>query len=350
MYTLLNGAKKNMGDFLIWEKAQELIALHTGKAEHLQFKYWEPLDDHLEAINRTEALIFCGGPAYSARFHPQLYPLTQRLSDITVPIIPLGIGWAGTVTPHWWRRPTIEPDRFTFTPESLAALRRIHASCTVSSVRDEVTRGILHRHGIENVVMTSCPVLFDVPSLGKPFATPTAIRRIVFTTNQHGDFNPQCITAMRRVRALFPSAEFLVSFHRGVEPDALTTWRAARAMRQLRRVAARLGAEVLDAAYSTAVTERYRQCDLHVGFRLHAHVFFLSLRKPTFLLHEDGRGVAFSEAIGLDDVSALEPDPAGRLAAAIEREAGNGFSRFDGVAARIDRFYERMKQFLATLP
>lgn len=39
-----------------------------------------------------------------------------------------------------------------------------------------------------------------------------------------------------------------------------------------------------------ALDEAYKNIDLHVGFRLHGHVYFLRNRRPSFLLAEDGRG------------------------------------------------------------
>lgn len=42
----------------------------------------------------------------------------------------------------------------------------------------------------------------------------------------------------------------------------------------------------------------YDNCDLHVGFRVHAHIYNLSKRNKTLLLNEDFRGFAVNETLG----------------------------------------------------
>ena len=41
----------------------------------------------------------------------------------------------------------------------------------------------------------------------------------------------------------------------------------------------------------------YSNCDLHIGYRVHAHVFMTSIKKPSILIKEDGRGEGMSEVI-----------------------------------------------------
>jgi hypothetical protein len=349
MYTLLNTAKKNMGDFLIWEKSRELIATHTGTTEFLVYDYWDSLDPHLEEVNATRAVVLCGGPAYEENFYPDVYRLSTRLEDLKVPVIPLGVGWAGRlVTKGGLVR--IDPNAFQFTADSRRALARIHSVVNCSGVRDVVTRDIVKRHGWGNVVLTGCPALFDQPSIGRAFQAPAQIRRVVFTIHQNRRFHRQCIETMKRLRKLFPEAELFASFHRGLRSDRYTGIVTGLRLWQLRREAESLGATVVDAAYGTGATELYRTCDMHVGYRLHAHIFFLSLRKPSFLIHEDGRGSAFAETVQLAALDALDDHMPDRLETNIRMEITGGFPGFDKLAARIDALYEQMKYVLSTFP
>ncbi|EAO7496473.1 hypothetical protein AKL48_25425, partial [Salmonella enterica] len=93
MYTLLYGAKKNVGDFLILDRAIKLLKEHKPSEELHLVKRWLPIDEHLEVINKSKAIILCGGPAYQKDFYPGIYPLTKNLIDIKVPIVPFGLGW-----------------------------------------------------------------------------------------------------------------------------------------------------------------------------------------------------------------------------------------------------------------
>jgi hypothetical protein len=48
----------------------------------------------------------------------------------------------------------------------------------------------------------------------------------------------------------------------------------------------------------SALIQSYTACDLHVGYRVHAHIFCSSISRPSVLLSEDGRGVALKEVVG----------------------------------------------------
>ena len=53
------------------------------------------------------------------------------------------------------------------------------------------------------------------------------------------------------------------------------------AARILKVIAKSNGCVVHDVSSNIDNIEFYRDCDLHIGFRVHAHVFFASIRKPT---------------------------------------------------------------------
>ena len=46
--------------------------------------------------------------------------------------------------------------------------------------------------------------------------------------------------------------------------------------------------EVIDVSYDEKKIDMYLDFDLHIGYRVHAHIYFLSKSKPSILLHEDG--------------------------------------------------------------
>ena len=41
---------------------------------------------------------------------------------------------------------------------------------------------------------------------------------------------------------------------------------------------------------------------MHIGFRVHAHIYNLSKRNRTILLEEDGRGAGVNQALGLSNI------------------------------------------------
>jgi hypothetical protein len=341
-YVLLAGAKKNVGDFLIGARGRELLAHYRPDRTTVTWERWAPVDGRLDEVNASRALILFGGPAYAADFYPGVYRLARPLEKIAVPVIPLALGWSGIPDP--------DPARFRFTRESRAALRWIHSRIPASSCRDVVTLEVLRREGTRNVVMTGCTVWHHLASRGRPFRTPREVKRVAVTAAADRRWYRQNVELLEAVRACFPSAALHCVFHRGIGWDEHTSPLDALFHLRLARRARRLGYEVVDAAYDVARIRFYDECDLHVGYRVHAHLYFLSLRRPSWLIQEDGRGVGASRSLGTGDVAAWEPGAVRRLMGGVERALADGFAAFAPVAVLLDEAHAAMQEFLAGLP
>lgn len=296
-YVLLTGAIKNVGDFLILSRTKKLIEKFT-KRDYVVIEAWKPLDNHLELINESDAVIICGGPGVQSNFYPNVYPLTRNLDDIMVPLILLGTGWYDYIGDD------ISLNHFNFSSTSLKALKKLSLSSDFISCRDYLTKKILIKHGFTKVLMTGCPAWYDLNFLNKPFNTHVQPKKIVFTPAQNRLYFEQSIKIMKLLKSMFPYATLYCSFHRGWDLGGNTTEEEANRFSKLRTEALKLGYKVVNAAYDLSNIDFYKQCDLHIGYRLHGHVAFLSQRKPSFLLCEDSRGRGFSEAVGLPGIRA----------------------------------------------
>ena len=375
-YVLLVGAMKNFGDFLIVDRAKKLLRAHKPGVEFLELPRWEPINSHLEEVNTAKAIILCGGPAYQPKLYPKIYPLVEDLDSLNVPIIPFGLGW------YEFPGDDISWKNFLFTDSSLKLLRKIHSNCAFSSCRDYLTKELLVRNGFKNVLMTGDPAWYDLEFMGKEFVPLQEIKRIGFSLPQRYLYHNQSVMAAEILKKLFPRAKLVCSFHRGISADQYTTIKEARRLQRLKETLESICDEVVDLSYDLARGGNvYRKCDLHVGYRLHAHILFLSQRKPSFLLEEDGRGRGFSEAIGLRGIPAYVRRPlsnfldkrqfprkmrgafrrlnwiaAPRRTAAeelqnfIKEELDSDFIRFRGLSQIFDGYYQIMKQFLQSLP
>ncbi len=341
-YILLAGARKNVGDFLIGQRGRELLAHHRPDRTFETWDRFRSLDGRLDEVNASRALVLLGGPAYAADFHPGIYPLTRPLAKIAVPVVPLSLGWRGIPDPG--------SSRFRFTTRSLDAIRWIHGRIPASSCRDVMTLDLLRRNGVENVTMTGCTAWHHLPSLGKPFHAPADVRRVAVTAAADRRWYRQNTVLLEQVRARFRNAALHCVFHRGIGWDKHTSIADALFHLALARAARRLGYEVVDAAYDLSKIDFYHDCDLHIGYRVHAHLFFLSMRRPSWLIHEDGRGVGASASLGTDDVSAWTADAVTVLMASVGAATAAGFSGFAAVAERLDGAHATMRGFLAGLP
>ena len=337
MFVLIHGAYKNVGDFLIYKNSKSLIEYCTGETDFLELNRKEKLEKHLETINNSKGIFLCGGPAYSADFYPKVSPLISDLSLIKVPIIPLGLGWAGT--------PKNIQD-FKFSDNSLGVIQHIHQNIKFSSVRDVLTKKILNNHGINNVIITGCPVWYDLSYISKPYKLPTKINKIIFTAPaKPTNFNHAKLSA-KVISELFPEAEKIITFHRGIEPDKYTGFAYYKLNNRLRLYTEKLGFVSRDVSYSARKVDFYSDYDLHVGYRVHGHLRFLSLRKPSVLISEDGRGLGQAEILGTDNIFAENTNSLEQLRFVLEKHILGGFYGFDKVFKKIDDMFIIMCDFI----
>lgn len=365
-YVVLIGAKRNAGDFLIVERCAALLRQLRPDRELRFVPGWKPLDPRAEVLRDARAIVIAGGPGYQPGFHPKVYPLCPDLADLPCPVVPLGLGWKGQGGDRY------ALEHYAFSQASLNALRWIAQRTPSLGCRDQLTQQVLERHGISNVSMVGCPVWYHLPSIGKALEPPTAVTRVVFTPAQLHSLHDQSLAVARRIADVWPEAEKFCSFHRGL--DASDDFIPAADVANNRTLAERadaLGFDVIDVTGDASKLDFYDECTLHVGYRVHAHFHFLSRRKPSLLIEEDGRGAGASDALGVQGVPAFRPDRIGRLRCAAGRDASayrvderaparveqmiasdieTGFARFADLAQTIDGHFSQMEAFIRRLP
>jgi len=336
MIALLHGAKKNVGDFLIFNRCRDLAGHFLNQNDFIEYERWRPLDEHIAAINRTDGIVLCGGPLYARNMYPKIMPFVSRLEDIKVPIVPVGIGWHS--------KNNFSFENFRFDTKTLEFIRQIHSRIVYSGVRCPDTLAILNKHRIDNVLLTGCPALYDLKSMGKPLQAYGHINRIVVSDPADLSLYLKVIGLIRRIKKVFTGVEINFCFHRGIQPDGYTSLKTSLAARLLKVMVKSFGCLVHDVSSSTENIEFYRECDLHIGFRVHAHVFFASIRKPTFLLQEDGRGIGMSKLMGVGDVNARRPNAVAHIMDRVERSVEVGFRNFAHIPDLIDEKFLTMRK------
>jgi hypothetical protein len=174
---------------------------------------------------------------------------------------------------------------------------------------------------------------------------------------------------------------FTVAFHHTVDSSLLRrdypeATAMARAQEKLRHWLDRSGLRHEDVSGSAErMIEFYDQMDLHVGYRVHAHIYMTSQLRPSVLIAEDGRGAALRGVLGgsvFDAWTTYRQDLAARVArrlslpfvdpcradprlardvlAHVGYEESNGFVRTRASFAVINEHLHVMQRFLAQLP
>ena len=96
MYTILTTCpdygSRNVGDKLIEVRTKEMITREKGDDEFFTIFREEPLEPHLDEVNRSKAVIMPLA-VRDPPMYPGTYRLTEDLSAIKVPLIPIGACW-----------------------------------------------------------------------------------------------------------------------------------------------------------------------------------------------------------------------------------------------------------------
>jgi len=297
-FIALSGAKKNVGDFLITDRAIALLQYFASEYDFIIRPSWRKLED-VEFVNNSKGIIILGGPAFHMNMYPGVYKLVDNLEALKVPIYVLGGGWSGKPGDE------ITEKLYQFTNSSRELLNKIENTYAGISCRDYPTERVLKNNDYNNITMTGCPAWYDLNSIGKPFSPPKTIRKIVFTPPQNILYYNQSIKVLQFIRKRYHTAETIVSFHRGLgKVDQYTSETDAQNTIKIADAAVKMGAKVVDVSYNVNKIKFYEECDLHIGYRVHAHIYFSSKRLPSILIHEDGRGNGVTETLNSPGINA----------------------------------------------
>ncbi len=340
MIVTVCGAYRNAGDYLIGDRARKLLREHVDE-DIVIVDRKEIKPEHYDVFNKARAVLLTGGPAYQRGMYPTVYPIERE--RINVPIIPYGLGWKAPVGK------TVES--FEFKPEALEFIRAVHSNIEASSVRDPLTKNVLTVNGIDNVLMTGCPVWYDLEHFEDryKFVEDSDTRSIVLSMPAKMQAGVKDLMIWLTDR--FPKARKVVSFHHGVIPATDKVGRE-RAMDFIRFSisAMRRGWRISSLAGSLGKMEKlYAGADLHIGYRVHAHLFCLSRRKSSILINEDIRGVGQAEAFGAQVLNVNKKGDITPFTQAVDEHFSTRGQQIERSVEIMRATYPVMKQFLATL-
>ena len=283
---------RNVGDGLISMRIEELLRPHTCVARLTSRAV--PTAEEIDRMNEADFVVLGGANQLHDEWQvvPGGLPVIERIS---VPIVPFGVGVDG--------RP--EKTR-SLSPSTRAALRAVHERIPASSWRCPETTAYLTRELpdlADRFVMTGCPVACGAPLLaGDPF--PVRDDTVVVTVTDRESFWARESATLRVVAERFPDSARILALHQDFSTAApaagspLRRLVPRRTAGHLHRLAGRLGFEVRHLDSVEAAIATYQGCDLHIGSRVHAHLFSLSLARRSVVTKVDERVVGLSRAYG----------------------------------------------------
>ena len=377
-YVILTGSKNNAGDYLIKYRAKQLFSDLRPDRKIIDINGWEQLNtEKLAIINQSKALILMGGPALIENMVPKVYALTNNLEDIKVPIIMMGIGWKSKKG-NWE-----DTYNYPLNAKTSSLLKKIDKSGYLSSVRDYHTLNAIRFNGCNNFLMTGCPAYYDKDFINKKLQF-KGINKVAFSLGvafiESASMEKLMKENILAFKAKFLYKEFEVVFHHSLDREKfrLDYKSSPRHVIKHNKFAEWLESEGIRYVDISGSAENlinyYSNVDLHIGFRVHAHIFMNSISRKSILVSEDGRAKGVKGVIGgvvLDGYSYFKETLMAKifnrlfpfydrfiankfltmeLLSEIDYEKVVNFNRFKCARMQVDKNYLVMHQFLMQVP
>jgi len=315
-YIVPPGLKKrpNAGDGFVLGACEALL----GQPAAQRFSAWAPLREaQLERVNQAAFLLVAGTNLLRDRL--DLYPALQRatLQRLRVPVVLMGVGLYGRA-------------RATrgLTSAATALLEELLERFPLISVRCQSSAAYLRRalpRSSEAIRQTGCPSIYSVDGIERGFAREPSPQRFAVTVTDRSRIRPQ-IRMLRALAETYQASQWILSLHQ----DGGSNY--------LRRAAEACGYEVFSASDYRDYIEAYARCDIHVGNRLHAHLKFLSMGIPSFLMPFDQRQIQVSKSF---DFPLIERVPSPKIES---YDFGRFAARRRAAAAEMAPFVEQVRK------
>jgi hypothetical protein len=293
-YILITGSKENAGDFLIKRRSIELLSTLRPDRDIYLHNSWEAFNkSSIELINNSRAILLAGGPSLQTNMYPEIYKLSKNINEIKVPIITLGIGGKN----HNYLNDSCK--NYLLNKSSLRLLHKINNSGFQSSVRDNLTLKILEEKGFHNFINTGCPALFTNNKNNDFHQKP---KSICFSLGVSYKYSKKMFFQMKNIMIFLKSTYDLeVVLHHSPKKGDLRLMELFSWFKDN-------NIKYFDISKSDKLLiETYTNCDIHIGYRVHAHIFRLSINKTSILLAEDSRGVGLNNTIPSHILNAYYP-------------------------------------------
>ena len=286
---LMTGAYKNSGDYLIENRCRRLIE-HSVKGSIVHRFLRSEMANRVSEINNMDAIVFTGGPIYMSNIE-NIIPIVDLIDDIKIPMMIVGGGWYGS------GNAACLPYKQKFSDFSVKFLSKVENEGFGLACRDLYTVKMLKNAGFEKVYMTGCPAWYNLETIGlSEVKNSGEINKIIISDPADPRNMKLAKHILEYVLKRYQGSRISLAIHRGITKSHSELCNYSKAN----------GVEVLDLSGSESGFSVYDDCSLHIGFRVHAHIYNLSLRNRTILIEEDGRGAGVNEALGIPSILAYD--------------------------------------------
>lgn len=342
---------RNIGDHLITQSTEAAVNAVLPEATFTRFFRADAWSGIAEEIQKQDHLVFACLAIRHRDMQKSVYPYLRQILDTGIPITAIA---AGTNLPvsHYFLPPPVMRGG-----PNAALLREISDRANGFSTRGIITQAFCEDMGVMTDFCGDV-AFFDTRFDNRIFVPDREIRRIVISDPHYWrEFYFDFAHLYRSLTAQFPSAKIVVALHgrTGFE-----------------NVLKQMGVETKK-IYEDPVNglDIYDTVDLHVGFRVHAHVSALKRRVYSYLVEQDGRGADYGATIARnisvpafasplrslrslgrrrrpneDLVNGPSRQPIFRLMAVVRADSKTGFRKFSGLETQLNSFNAANLEFL----
>ena len=287
----MSGALLNAGDFLIEKRSKELIHRFLPEYEiDTLNRVHEDYTDRIDLLNQYDAIIFAGGPLYQHGIYPKAIPFVKlsELGKVKCPIFFVGGGIKSGVFDG------------SLTSDSLEFFKMGTNSDVPLGCRDILSYRFLKHQGFSNVIVTGCPAWYHPENL-------------MATDFRHfkGRIRKICISEPANVENVSILRELILFLHKRYKEAEVTLVNHREQKKEVLQLVSefsnRLNYGFVDISGSAEGFKVYNDCDMHIGFRVHAHIYNLSMRNFSVLINEDLRGKGVNDTLGLESIEIERP-------------------------------------------
>lgn len=289
---LMSGAYVNAGDFLIENRTRLLLERFLEKADVHILKRNLKYDSKINELNDYDLIVFGGGPGYQRNIYPQSIPFISELQALHTPVILLGWGWKGRAATEKYLY------HLSFSEQTRMFLRFIESGGAPFGCRDWYTARFLKNQGFHHTIMTGCPAWYDLDcidhlKINKVWKSENASPFICISDPAYELNIPVMKFLVIHLRENHPNARIQMVFHRGLKNRDLLLQHD---------FLEKYNVTYTDISGNAEGFQQYDKCHLHIGFRVHAHIYSLSRGNISVLLNEDARGTGVNDALGIQNI------------------------------------------------
>ncbi len=297
----------NGGDFLIYKRIMELLKAVYPKAE-IDLNLKNDAQFAIDEMNEYDAVVTGGGGAQYAEPYVKTSFFYQHFDEIKVPIHYMGTGLYGANGEN----STLY--EYPYSEKMITYFNQVIERGGQLATRDWIVDTIFRNSGIRGAVMAGCPAWYDREMLERPekdkiFQESFADKQIrTVAVSNHGltknaQDHEKKLSQMKEVilflQEKFPEVKIMLTFN-----DGYITKYSKYYNLSLQEWAEGCGVECVDLSNDAAKFRALDVVDLHVGFRVHTHIYCISKMIPSLLIEEDIRGFGMNETLHLPHITA----------------------------------------------